>query len=115
MVQIPISAFSSIFMGFEAMSSILVSSSFTGFRAKFDWKQKTKRSLEIMAPSVRLQGVDDEMQKLLVSNMDEAPARRRAREAFKDIQLGLDHLLFKVLIFIGFSFLYGINLSCCSF
>uniref|UniRef100_A0A803Q6I2 Serine aminopeptidase S33 domain-containing protein n=1 Tax=Cannabis sativa TaxID=3483 RepID=A0A803Q6I2_CANSA len=50
-----------------------------------------------MAPSVsvRLQGVDDEMQKLLDSNMDEAPARRRAREAFKDIQLGIDHILFK--------------------
>ncbi|XP_062107366.1 caffeoylshikimate esterase isoform X3 [Humulus lupulus] len=50
-----------------------------------------------MAPSVsvRLQGVDEEMQKLLDSNMDEAPARRRAREAFKDIQLGIDHILFK--------------------
>jgi hypothetical protein len=31
--------------------------------------------------------------------MDEVPARKRAREAFKDIQLGIDHILFKVLFF----------------
>ncbi|XP_024029380.1 caffeoylshikimate esterase isoform X2 [Morus notabilis] len=48
-----------------------------------------------MAQSLKLQGVGDEMQKLLDANMDEAPARRRAREAFKDIQLGIDHILFK--------------------
>lgn len=28
--------------------------------------------------------------------MDEAPARRRARESFKEIQLGIDHMLFKM-------------------
>lgn len=55
-----------------------------------------------MAPPVRLQGVDEELQKLLDANKDEAPARRRAREAFKDIQLGIDHILFKVLAFEGF-------------
>ncbi|PON87855.1 Alpha/Beta hydrolase fold containing protein [Trema orientale] len=68
------------------------------FRTKFisfQTKKKKKTTVEIMAPSVKLQGVDDEMQKLLDSNMDEAPARRRAREAFKDIQLGIDHILFK--------------------
>ncbi|KAH7533284.1 hypothetical protein FEM48_Zijuj04G0114500 [Ziziphus jujuba var. spinosa] len=48
-----------------------------------------------MAPPVRLPGVDKELQKLLDANMDKAPARRRAREAFKDIQLGIDHILFK--------------------
>lgn len=57
-----------------------------------------------MGPSVKFQGVDDEVKKLLDSNMDEAPARRRAREAFKDIQLGIDHILFKVLILFGFFF-----------
>ncbi|KAM6567284.1 hypothetical protein CsatA_026412 [Cannabis sativa] len=70
------------------------------FRVRFNFqkkKNKNKTTRESMAPSVsvRLQGVDDEMQKLLDSNMDEAPARRRAREAFKDIQLGIDHILFK--------------------
>ncbi|KAF3444170.1 hypothetical protein FNV43_RR13860 [Rhamnella rubrinervis] len=48
-----------------------------------------------MAPHVRFPGVDEELQKLLDANMDQAPARRRAREAFKDIQLGIDHILFK--------------------
>ncbi|KAK7266794.1 hypothetical protein RIF29_19450 [Crotalaria pallida] len=42
-----------------------------------------------------LEGVDDELQKILDASMDEVPARRRAREAFKDIQLGIDHILFK--------------------
>lgn len=52
--------------------------------------------MEAMAPPVRLPGVDEELQKLLDANMDQAPARRRACEAFKDIQLGIDHILFKV-------------------
>ena len=50
----------------------------------------------IMAPRKKLQGVDDELQKLLDANMDGVAARRRAREAFKGIQLGIDHILFKV-------------------
>lgn len=48
-----------------------------------------------MAPAAKLEGVDKELQKILDAKMDEAPARRRAREAFKEIQLGIDHLLFK--------------------
>ncbi|XP_022759245.1 caffeoylshikimate esterase-like isoform X2 [Durio zibethinus] len=48
-----------------------------------------------MAKAVRLKGVDEELQKILDANMDEAPARRRAWEAFKNIQLGIDHILFK--------------------
>ncbi|XWS75467.1 hypothetical protein CRYUN_Cryun01aG0091000 [Craigia yunnanensis] len=48
-----------------------------------------------MAKSLRLKGVDEELLKILDANMDEAPARRRAREAFKDIQIGIDHILFK--------------------
>jgi len=43
-----------------------------------------------------LPGVDRELKKILNANMDEVGARRRAREAFKDIQLGIDHILFKV-------------------
>lgn len=50
-----------------------------------------------MAAAAKLEGVDDELQRILDANMDLAPARRRAREAFKEIQLGIDHLLFKVL------------------
>ncbi|PPD83190.1 hypothetical protein GOBAR_DD19878 [Gossypium barbadense] len=48
-----------------------------------------------MAKPLKFKGVDEELQKILDANMDEAPARRRAREAFKHIQLGLDHILFK--------------------
>ncbi|XP_047170433.1 caffeoylshikimate esterase-like isoform X1 [Vigna umbellata] len=42
-----------------------------------------------------LPGVDRELKKILNANMDQVGARRRAREAFKDIQLGIDHILFK--------------------
>ncbi|XP_030461190.1 caffeoylshikimate esterase [Syzygium oleosum] len=49
-----------------------------------------------MAKPVRFEEVGAEVQKVLDANMDEAPARRRAREAFKDVQLGIDHVLFKM-------------------
>lgn len=58
-----------------------------------------------MAPVVRsFPGVGEELQRILEANMDEVPARKRAREAFKDIQLGIDHILFKVMLFnfVGF-------------
>ena len=42
-----------------------------------------------------LPGLDDKLQKILDSKMDEVPARRKAREAFKDVQLNIDHILFK--------------------
>ncbi|GAB2288861.1 hypothetical protein Dimus_023169 [Dionaea muscipula] len=48
-----------------------------------------------MTPSAKLRGIHDGLKKIIDANMDEAPARRRAREAFKDIQLGIDHCLFK--------------------
>lgn len=41
-------------------------------------------------------GVNDELHKIINANMDEVAARRRAREAFKDVQLSIDHILFKV-------------------
>ncbi|XP_002521224.2 caffeoylshikimate esterase [Ricinus communis] len=44
---------------------------------------------------VRFAGIDNELQKILDANMDEARARRRARDAFKHIQLNIDHILFK--------------------
>lgn len=53
-----------------------------------------------MAPVVKLAGVDKELKKILEANMDQVPARRRAREAFKDIQLQIDHILFKVFSFL---------------
>ncbi|KAL5726123.1 acylglycerol lipase [Ranunculus cassubicifolius] len=50
-----------------------------------------------MAPVVRtIEGITEELQNLLNSNMDDASARRRTRDAFKEIQLGIDHCLLKV-------------------
>ncbi|OVA04983.1 Alpha/beta hydrolase fold-1 [Macleaya cordata] len=50
-----------------------------------------------MAPMIKIEGVDDEeLLKIIKAKMDEAPARRRAREAFKEIQLGIDHCLLKI-------------------
>ncbi|RXH68667.1 hypothetical protein DVH24_031000 [Malus domestica] len=59
-------------------------------------KRRKSTEAAAMAPKKRqLPGVDEKLRKLLDANMDEAPARRRAREAFKEIQLGIDHILFK--------------------
>ncbi|XP_039043392.1 caffeoylshikimate esterase-like isoform X2 [Hibiscus syriacus] len=62
----------------------------------FDGNSRNQREKSrVMAKPLKHQGVDDELQKILDANMDEAPAKRRAREAFKHIQLGIDHILFK--------------------
>jgi hypothetical protein len=59
----------------------------------------------------KLPGVDEKLQKILDSKMDEVPARRKAREAFKGIQLHIDHILFKVLIMsLVFVFCFGLLL-----
>lgn len=47
-------------------------------------------------------GVNKELQKILDANMDKVGARRRAREAFKDIQLSIDHILFKVIEIVAY-------------
>ncbi|CAK7344355.1 unnamed protein product [Dovyalis caffra] len=49
-----------------------------------------------MVKEEKILGISDELQKILDSNMDTASERRRAREAFKEIQLGIDHCLMKV-------------------
>lgn len=47
--------------------------------------------------SMKFEGVSEEMKKMVSSaNLDQAPERRRIREAFKDVQLEIDHYLFKV-------------------
>lgn len=48
--------------------------------------------------AMKLEGVDDKLAKMVsMVNLDYAPERRRVREAFKDVQLQIDHPLFKVL------------------
>ncbi|XP_010907498.2 caffeoylshikimate esterase isoform X1 [Elaeis guineensis] len=45
---------------------------------------------------MRWEGVDEELAKMVCeANLDQASERRRIREAFKDVQLGIDHCLFK--------------------
>ncbi|XP_010916377.1 caffeoylshikimate esterase isoform X1 [Elaeis guineensis] len=49
-----------------------------------------------MTAVTRWEGVDDRLAKMITeANLDQAPERRRVREAFKDVQLGIDHCLFK--------------------
>ncbi|XP_047310812.1 caffeoylshikimate esterase-like [Impatiens glandulifera] len=43
----------------------------------------------------KFEGITNEVQEILDANMDEAPARRRARDAFSEVQLSIDHYLFK--------------------
>ncbi|KAK7291428.1 hypothetical protein RIF29_06564 [Crotalaria pallida] len=43
-----------------------------------------------------IQDMSEELKKICLSNMDEAPARRGAREAFKHVQFAIDHCLFKL-------------------
>lgn len=67
------------------------------FRAAFCvQKKRSNRTEVIKVPIMGIPGVDRELKKILKANMDEVGARRRAREAFKNIQLGIDHILFKV-------------------
>ena len=45
------------------------------------------------------EGVDERLAKMVSeANLDQADERRRVREAFKDVQLGIDHCLFKVIL-----------------
>ncbi|KAG5621204.1 hypothetical protein H5410_006422 [Solanum commersonii] len=49
-----------------------------------------------MRMSVKFEGISEELQKIIDANMDKVEARRLARDAFKDIQLSIDHCLFKM-------------------
>ncbi|XP_020251898.1 caffeoylshikimate esterase-like isoform X2 [Asparagus officinalis] len=45
---------------------------------------------------MKWEGVDEKLAKMVTeANLDQASERRRVREAFKDVQLGIDHCLFK--------------------
>ncbi|KAI3451767.1 hypothetical protein Pfo_008432 [Paulownia fortunei] len=57
---------------------------------------KSERAVKVMGKPVKFEGVSEELQKILDADMDQAGPRRRAREAFKDIQLSIDHILFKM-------------------
>lgn len=71
-------------------------------------EKKKGEGIKNLSRMKRLPGVDNELQKKLDAKMDEVPARRQAREAFKDIQLGIDHILFKVFMSLLLVFVDGI-------
>ncbi|CAM8987716.1 unnamed protein product [Rhodiola kirilowii] len=65
-----------------------------GFETRgFEFEKRFVRGIMVRP---KLEGVDEELMKLLDVSMDEVQPRRRAREAFKEIQLGIDHILFKL-------------------
>ncbi|KAL3830906.1 hypothetical protein ACJIZ3_019708 [Penstemon smallii] len=56
-----------------------------------------KTVLIIMAQKKpRIEGVSDELNSIASQNLDHAPARRRVRSAFTNVQQQLDHVLFKM-------------------
>jgi len=82
------------------------------FRASLQRKRNNRRQVIRVSRSMVLPGVDRGLKKILNANMDEVGARRRAREAFKDIQLGIDHILFKVwFCFVSFVLVLFVELS----
>ncbi|KAJ0677870.1 putative 2-acylglycerol O-acyltransferase [Helianthus annuus] len=60
--------------------------------------QSTSRpqDFKIMAKKKPIEGVSDQMNAIASQNLDHAPARRRVRLAFTQVQEQLDHVLFKM-------------------
>ncbi|KAJ8492204.1 hypothetical protein OPV22_013925 [Ensete ventricosum] len=53
-------------------------------------------SVALSAVPMGWEGVDERLAKMVAeANLDQAPERRRVRDAFRDVQLGIDHCLFK--------------------
>ncbi|THU69632.1 hypothetical protein C4D60_Mb08t16430 [Musa balbisiana] len=53
-------------------------------------------SVALSAVPMGWEGVDERLARMVAeANLDQAPERRRVRDAFRDIQLGIDHCLFK--------------------
>ncbi|KAF9663976.1 hypothetical protein SADUNF_Sadunf17G0108000 [Salix dunnii] len=61
------------------------------------WRRQSreKEAASMASRPLKFPEIDDELRKIIDANLDEVPARKLAREAFKDIQLGIDHILFK--------------------
>ncbi|KAF1869976.1 hypothetical protein Lal_00017555 [Lupinus albus] len=61
-------------------------------------KKKEERELKLSLPmKFVIDNNNEELHKVLNAKMDQVNARRLARQAFKDIQLGIDHILFNLL------------------
>lgn len=68
-------------------------------------------TMALTAAAMGWEGVEDRLARMVTEvNLDQAPERRRVRDAFKIIQLGIDHCLFKVFtLFILDCLCYGIK------
>lgn len=54
-------------------------------------------TMALTAAAMGWEAVDDRLVRMVTEvTLDQAPERRRVRDAFKNIQLGIDHCLFKV-------------------
>ncbi|KAJ0771002.1 putative 2-acylglycerol O-acyltransferase [Helianthus annuus] len=58
-------------------------------------KRRRRRRRFAGVKMLKVEELTGELQEILNANMDDVKQRRRAREAFKDIQLNIDHVLFK--------------------
>lgn len=72
-------------------------------RPKLTFSGPKTKLLRVMAKKKSaIEGVSEELNLIASQNLDQAPARRRVRSAFTEIQQNLDHCLFKV----GFFFFF---------
>ncbi|MCL7024647.1 hypothetical protein MKW94_020104 [Papaver nudicaule] len=62
---------------------------------KVDQKNVHLRSVIVMAKKKMIENVSNELNEIASQNLDFAPARRRVRSAFTQVQQQLDHVLFK--------------------
>ncbi|CAN6445127.1 unnamed protein product [Victoria cruziana] len=61
-----------------------------------EWRRRRSRAAVAAGdPSVMTDSVDDELRRASEMQKDDAAARRRVREAFKNVQLSIDHCLLK--------------------
>lgn len=69
-------------------------------------KYNLKRTVSVTAAKintekrVHIEGVSEKLNLIASQNLDFAPARRRVRSAFTEVQQNLDHCLFKVPFFL---------------
>ncbi|KAG6514696.1 hypothetical protein ZIOFF_025066 [Zingiber officinale] len=59
------------------------------------WQPSRSEAIVVAAARKPIEGVGEELNAAAAQNMDFAPARRRVRDAFADVQGRLDHFLFK--------------------
>ncbi|KAG6494187.1 hypothetical protein ZIOFF_049206 [Zingiber officinale] len=72
--------------------------------------------MALTAAAMGWEGVDDRLVRMVTeATLDQAPERRRVRDAFKIIQLGIDHCLFKVFALLQTSILAKNMILSCDF